>query len=199
MRDALILYAVIRDIEPAISRRVVVPASITLPQVHIVLQILFGWEDCHLWQFEFGKVDYACTDVDDDFGSPGRECRSARAVSLADALGAKRKFSYWYDFGDDWFVDIKFERRIASDQVVVPVCTEGARAGPPDDCGGVPGCFRLLEVLAGPADEEREHFVEWLGGEFDPEAFDLVGTSARLKRAFTLRKSRAKPTTLKSG
>ncbi len=195
MADTLNLYATVRHIVPAVWRRVVVPADITLPALHGVLQILFDWDDCHLWQFEFGSVDYTCPDEDgdDDYAAPGRESRSAYGVGLADALAAKKKFSYWYDFGDDWHVDIKLERRVPGDDNVIPLCTDGARAGPPDDCGGVPGYFNLLEVLAGPTSEDRESMIDWLGGEFDPEAVDLAVINADLKRAFKPRKPRAKP------
>ena len=196
MSNALILFAVVRHIEPVITRRVVVPAEITLLKLHTVLQIVFDWDNCHLWQFEFGTVDYTCPNpyAEDDFSPPGREQRPAKSVKLDAALGTKKKFSYWYDFGDDWFVDIRVEQRIAADQPVVPVCTEGARAGPPDDCGGVPGYFNLLEILAGPADEERESMVEWLGGEFDPEHVDIADINTELQHVFRPRKPR-KPRT----
>ena len=186
MKTALILQAQIRDIEPTISRRIVVPATITLPQLHDVIQIIFGWEDCHLWQFGFGKTDYTCpgSDDDGDFAGPGRDCRSAYDIKLVDALAAKKKFSYWYDFGDDWHVDIKLERTIESDHAVVPQCSEGARAGPPDDCGGPGGYMNLLDVLVGPKNAEQEEMLDWFGGEFDPAKCDLGAMNADLKRAF---------------
>ena len=78
MHTALILLATVRHCSPAISRRVVVPATITLPELHIVLQILYDWEDSHLWQFSFGKVDFMGEDEDiDDFAATNRECRGA--------------------------------------------------------------------------------------------------------------------------
>ena len=39
------------DIEPAIWRRFVVPASITLDRLHDVIQIVMGWTDSHLHAF----------------------------------------------------------------------------------------------------------------------------------------------------
>jgi len=45
-------------IKPAIWRRFVVPADITLDRLHDVIQIVMGWEDCHLHEFTIGKKRY---------------------------------------------------------------------------------------------------------------------------------------------
>ncbi|MHB8425032.1 MAG: IS1096 element passenger TnpR family protein [Gammaproteobacteria bacterium] len=47
------------------------------------------------------------------------------------------------------------------------------RACPPEDCGGPPGYEHLLETLRDPKHEDHEQMREWIGSEFDPEAFDL--------------------------
>ena len=53
-----------------------------------------------------------------------------------------------------------------------PVCMAGKRRCPPEDCGGVYGYEDLLRVLADPEDEEHESTLTWVGGSYDPEAFD---------------------------
>ena len=183
MPTALLLRASIQHCVPAITRRVVVPATISLQELHIVLQILFDWQDCHLWQFSFGKVDYVGDDVDDmdDFAASARESRGAYGVSLMDALEKRRTFLYNYDFGDDWQVDLKFERKIEGTDASIPVCIEGERAGPPEDCGGPYGYMNLLEILANPKHPEREETLEWLDEDFDPAAFDLTTVNAELR------------------
>ncbi len=40
----------------------------------------------------------------------------------------------------------------------------------------------LLKILANPAHEEHEHYREWAGEDFSPEAFDLAATNAALQR-----------------
>jgi hypothetical protein len=39
------LTVVLRDTEPAVWRRTVVPTSLTLRQLHAVLQTAMGWQD----------------------------------------------------------------------------------------------------------------------------------------------------------
>lgn len=63
-----------------------------------------------------------------------------------------------------------------------PVCIEGERAGPPENCGGTPGYECLLEVLADPHHEEHRDVLEWIGEEFDPERFDArIATVRRVR------------------
>jgi hypothetical protein len=58
-----------------------------------------------------------------------------------------------------------------------PRLVDGARACPPEDCGGFPGYHELVEVLADPTHVEYAERIEWLGGEWDPDAFDLAATN----------------------
>jgi Plasmid pRiA4b ORF-3-like protein len=53
-----------------------------------------------------------------------------------------------------------------------PLCVDGARACPPEDCGGVYGYETLLTVIQDPAHEEYDSMLEWLGGRLDPDRFD---------------------------
>jgi hypothetical protein len=57
-------------------------------------------------------------------------------------------FSYEYDFGDSWQHAVKVERIVPYDpSVALPVCLAGARACPPEDCGGFPGYANVLRAL----------------------------------------------------
>ena len=63
-----------------------------------------------------------------------------------------------------------------------PWIAEGARACPPEDCGGVGGYEHLLEVLARPKDPEYLELLEWVGGSYDPEAFDMGAINREIAR-----------------
>jgi hypothetical protein len=173
-KSALQLRVSLRDTE--VWRRLVVPASLTLRQLHAVLQTAMGWEDYHLHLFDLDGVLYG--DVEE---IEGRPLGDEETFTLAQAAEAVREFVYEYDFGDSWHHDIVIEQSIPSVGAGIPHLVDGAGACPPEDCGGTGGYEELLEVLADPAHAEHEHMLSWVGGSYDPEAFDLTGTNANLE------------------
>jgi len=88
-------------------------------------------------------------------------------------LKEKDFIHYEYDFGDGWEHKVVLEKIIPSAPgLSAPSCIAGARACPPDDCGGVGGYQEFLEAIGDPFHPEHEAMLEWIGGEFDPEYFD---------------------------
>ena len=51
---------------------------------------------------------------------------------------------------------------------------------PPEDSGGLWGYYDKLEALADKRHPEHRGIKEWMGSDFDPEAFDLADVNARL-------------------
>lgn len=93
------------------------------------------------------------------------------------------KFFYEYDFGDGWDHVILLEKILQAEPgKQYPMCLKGKNACPPDDCGGIWGYYGMLEAIQDPKHPEHESMLEWLGGEFDPEAFDLEATNKALRR-----------------
>ena len=94
-------------------------------------------------------------------------------------------FGYEYDFGDSWEYAseiAEISQRPADFQG--PVCLAGARACPPEDCGGAPGFFEILRLVAQPPDRDDGDDAdrrEWLG-EYDPAQFDLKAVNRILRR-----------------
>jgi len=164
------LKVMLRGVRPPVWRRLVVPASMTLAELHSVLQTAMGWSGGHLHAFDVDGVLYG--DVEDVDGPVGNELR----VRLSSVACAVSRFRYEYDFGDGWEHDVVIEKALTT-SVRSPLCVAGRRACPPEDCGGRWGYGHLLEVLADPADEEHAALAEWVGGVFDPEEFDVDATS----------------------
>jgi hypothetical protein len=106
------------------------------------------------------------------------------AVTLAEVCPkVKSKLIYEYDFGDGWEHTIEVQKITEPEtDAAYPVCLAGKKACPPEDCGGVWGYYEMLEALADRNHERHEEILEWLGGGFDPDAFDLEETNARLAK-----------------
>ena len=171
------LKVTLRWIKPPVWRRVLVGSHRALGDLHHTIQCVFGWEDCHLHQFDVQGEHYVAG-WEDEVGDAIDE----DTVCLCE-LGLKptRKFRYRYDFGDNWEHEILLEKVLEPQpDVRYPVCLTGRRAGPPEDCGGPWGYADLLETLADPTSSEHEEMLQWLGGPIDPEAFSLDDVNARL-------------------
>ncbi len=155
---------------PTIYRRVLVPSDILLPMLHTVIQAAMGWTNSHLHQFVKGREFYGEPSDDPDF-----DINDYTEIPLSSFLKkAKDTFKYEYDFGDGWAHDIVLEKILPlTDDFKHPVCIEGKMSCPPEDCGGLRGYYGMLDILKQPNHEEYEEYIEWLGGDFNPEEFSV--------------------------
>jgi hypothetical protein len=170
------LKIVLSGLRPPIWRRVLVRGDIPLGLLHAVVQVAMGWTNNHLHQFVAGERYYSdpAFGLEDYFGEP--QTLDENQVTLRQvAPHQKDAFLYEYDFGDSWQHAIRVEKILAQNRPATAFaeCTGGARACPPEDCGGVFGYEELLETLQHPRRKEYPELIDWLGGSFDPEAFDL--------------------------
>lgn len=133
------IEAHILDIEPAVNRTLELPFSLTLAQLHAVLQAAFGWTGNHLHRFEIGGLDYGPIDPEEDDSSRRTfDCSGVRLHDFALRYGRPVEFLYEYDFGDSWVhvLTLNTVQRDSGGQY--PRCTGGSRGGPPEDSGGAP-------------------------------------------------------------
>lgn len=163
------------DVLPRVWRRIVVPAEVTLDQLHTVVQIAMGWEDDHLHQWE---------SAGQRFGEPSdREITDERQVRLLSVASAGQSLDYLYDFGDGWAHRVTVDEILQPDVAgVVPRCEAGRRACPPEDIGGAYGYAELLAALANPtggSDWEQE--LAQLHANFDPDRFDHERVSSMMR------------------
>ena len=164
------LKVTLRRSRPPIWRRVEVSADVTLFKLHQILQIVMGWTDSHLHQFERGNTYYG--EPDPEFGM---QRQNERRVQLAEVLRKpKDRMHYEYDFGDGWDHDVVLESiTLAGPGDPLPRVLAGKGACPPEDVGGLGGYYDFLEALRDPKHPEHDDMVQWRGGNFDPKAFDL--------------------------
>ena len=180
LRDhVLLLTILVRDIAPPIWRELRVPVLFSFDRLHRAIQTAFGWTTTHLYQFEVG--DHEIGVPGEDYGAPLRDARRTTLRELVKP--AVKRFVYRYDFGDDWVHDIAVEARISVPDITeFPVCTGGARSGPPEDCGGPDGYATLLKILRDRTHPEHAEWRRWVGRDFDPETFDKDDVNEALAR-----------------
>ncbi len=172
----------LHDSKPPIWRRVQV-ADCTLDKLHEHIQTAMGWENSHLHQFEISGNRYGDPKL---LGGMGlNEFKNSLKTKLSEILpanGKKFRFRYEYDFGDGWLHEILFEGCPEPEKgMKYPLCVEGERACPPDDCGGIWGYYEMLSALADPTNEQHDHFMEWIG-EVDPDEFNAVKATKEMKK-----------------
>ena len=143
----------------------------------MAIQDAMGWLDYHLHLFriidpESGELDEI--GIPDDEPIDGElECFPGWELPIAHYfLKPGDHGDYEYDFGDGWEHEVVFEGIFPREaRTRYPKCVDGARACPPEDCGGVHGFLELLKIIRTPSHKEHKSMMTWLGGKYDPEAF----------------------------
>jgi hypothetical protein len=172
------------DTRPAIWRRIQVQ-DCTLDKLHGHIQTTMGWTNSHLHHFKVGEQLYGDPDLMQE-NFEDMEYKDSTATKVSDLLpktGKRFRFQYEYDFGDSWHHEVLFEGVVrANPRANYPLCLEGARACPPEDCGGVWGYADFVEAIQNPDNERHEELLEWVGGSFDPERFDPAKATTAMKK-----------------
>jgi len=175
------LKVTLRYTKPPIWRRLLVPAGVTLEVLHDILQAAMGWYDSHLHEFSIGQKRFGKPDPEDDLMDLPAVINE-RTAYLFIVLGkARSKAIYTYDFGDSWEHMIVVEKVLPPDpRIGYPICVGGKLKCPPEDCGGIPGYYNFLEAIGDPAHKEHEDMLDWVGGDYNPEAFSVDDVNRRL-------------------
>lgn len=172
----------LNNIRPSIWRRFLVPANIHLDRLHDVLQVVMGWEDEHLHQYVINGIIYGIPNNEEDFFDLEVVDESDMLLNqVAQQTGDRLRYDY--DFGDSWHHTLILEKILPPDPTMrYPRCLEGKRACPPEDVGGIGGYQYFLEAIRDPRHEEHDEYLEWAGGSFDPEEFDLEAINQKLRK-----------------
>jgi hypothetical protein len=183
-------HITIDGIDPPVWRKVALDGDMTLRTLHHVIQAAFGWTDAHLHEFVVEEQTYSMLDNDnvldmieelDQIPSDDRKAKLQRLVYPG------QTFTYLYDFGDSWSHVIKVETIESRMQKIgAAYIIDGGRAGPPEDVGGVYGYQEFLDTIKNRRrSQEAQDYLQWVGGEFDPEAFDRrIANNALLRMAW---------------
>ena len=175
LRSIYQLKITLKGFRPPIWRRFLVASTVSLEDVHDILQMVMGWADSHMHEFSMGSDRYGVPDG--DFPSDIQDEAKYRLDQVL--TKAKDKLNYTYDFGDGWEHEVVLEKILPFETgTALPVCLEGSRACPPEDIGGIGGYAMFLDAISDPEHPEHESMLEWIvediDGDFDPEYFDLA-------------------------
>lgn len=166
----------LRDTKPPIWRRIQVPETYTFWDLHVAIQNAMGWTDSHLHEFEVMDPSYG---ENVRIGLPHEEYKDEVIPdwkrNISNFFSEKNpKAHYIYDFGDSWEHLIQLEKILTKEKNVdYPICINGKRACPPEDCGGIWGYEEFLKAIRNPKHKEHKEMLEWIGREFDSEHFDV--------------------------
>ncbi|MGB7085161.1 MAG: plasmid pRiA4b ORF-3 family protein [Phormidesmis sp.] len=168
------LRIVLADSEPQIWRRILVPADVTLSQLHEILQQVMGWQNLHDYVFQLGS------------GAAKSPCNPQALLREVGAIAIDQPIYYSYDSHSGWLhrIDIEttdIETVADATREPLPVCVGGALACPPEGSGGVWGYEELLIRLEDSEDPEYIDLIEKYG-DFDPYAFEVAQVNARLEK-----------------
>ena len=172
------------DLSYPVTRRLTVPHTVRLTDLHLILQAVMGWDNSHLYEYTCGR---SLRWADEAGFFEGPDDRSLAKSTLADVIagmGRTKSFTYTYDMGDSWEHDLRPSkpRVMAAGEAEFALHAATGRC-PPDDSGGAPGFDYMLECLANPDSDDRDHYVEWLGGDNWDQTVDLADLTARFAKA----------------
>ncbi len=165
---------ILKGIKPVVWRRIQVPESYNFWDLHVAIQDAMGWHDGHLHSFNVlnpqtgEKEEIGIVDEDGE-----EECLPGWEIPISSYITLQNeKVSYAYDFGDNWEHSLLLEKIIYRDsEKKYPLCIAGEMACPPENCGGIGGYEKLLNIIKDPNHEEYDNMLEWLEDRFDPERF----------------------------
>ena len=188
---ALVLKIKIKEsTKPPIWRKIKINQNTTFEDFHYIIQIAFGWEDEHLYQFSpkgwnsypvLIAETYMESDDLNDFSDPktfpNGERYDVAKIKLKDYFKKlKQKMIYIYDFGDDWEHQIELVE-ITDEVLLHPMCISGKGSDLEEDCGGIWGFYNMVDAINNPKHPEHKDFMEWLGLEkgtfWDINKFDI--------------------------
>ena len=165
--------------DPKVTRSFTVSPLISMYELHHIIQIVMGWTNSHIYQFNHGENIIADTRLVDDELGPVTDVKDVMVTQVFSHVG--NTVTYEYDFGDGWMHHLELvDRSIHPTQEVLPLVISGENACPPEDCGGIHGYKELLEVLKNPKHPEHRETKVWVGSTFNPTKFSVDACNKEL-------------------
>jgi len=92
----------------------------------------------------------------------------------------------WYDFGDDWMIDITLEnimRHLDSEDITLPEVIDGEGFGIIENCGGTWGLADIVKAFHNKKSKSYKEYSDWLGiDHFNIALFNINEMNDRLQK-----------------
>jgi hypothetical protein len=149
-----------------------VPKEISFSLLHQIIQIVMGWENSHLYQFELGEHAF--------LEKPMHTSDQDAELKIDPFLAEQAPLAYIYDFGDRWHHQLTLEAS-PTNAITVPQCLDGQNACPPEDSGGNRLFQQLLQTRKKNPDKTDSQWQQWIGDHWQPQAFHLDAVNKELR------------------
>jgi hypothetical protein len=150
-----------------IWRRLMVPETCRLEDLHNIIQTIMGWKNSQVFLFSSGgPLDSNLT------------MKDLRDRGLMEIL---------YEYGAKWTVKIMLLSLYEKPGEVKVRCVAGAGAAPPECVGGPLRFRKAVSALEGGSDSERMGARLELGQDFDPGLFDLEACNQKLNSGLLIK------------
>lgn len=193
----------LRDSEPLIYRRVIVPSNISFEKLHNIIQQSMGWSNSYLYDFNIKEENLRVTcDKEaiseyefysklklNEKNDPNGFIRNmlkikpklSNEVSIDFYLNRSNKIEYVYDFGDYWKHDIILEEIIEDYVDDYHKCVEAEGNCPPEDIGGIEEYIEFLEVINDKNHPDYANVALWASKQNYKEGFDIESVNILMK------------------
>ncbi|MDR2518597.1 MAG: plasmid pRiA4b ORF-3 family protein [Spirochaetaceae bacterium] len=176
-----------------IWRRVVVPETCRLENLHWIIQRAFDWSGAGSFRFltespplereEKPKhtVIIPISQFRNKAKPPAKADRELNTRLPLGDLGLQGIMELSYEYGAAWLVKLLLMTRLDLDKDTPVCCIAGAGSAPPEHLDGPVALRRYLSLLECGTQEERKGAQDLLGAGFNQEHFDLEACNQRLK------------------
>ncbi|MFW6269108.1 MAG: plasmid pRiA4b ORF-3 family protein [Bacillota bacterium] len=186
MTKILQLKISLKKSDPEIWRRILIKEVNTFEDLHETIQVVMDWGDYHLHEFRIDKTKYIGNQPPPPYSMNKRTFIDERKTKLSEYLDKKGNvINYLYDPGDNWehlikVEEVKDEEKYKYRKKNYPVVIDGENAAPPEDVGGIPGYYQMLEAISDSDHPEHEMFDHWLKKDFNPYQFNMIKVNEKL-------------------
>lgn len=163
------LKIVLLNTKPSVYRTIQINHDATFFELHVAIQIAFGWENSHLHMFMINNEEIGNEEFDE---FEDQNTLNQLSITLNQKIiFEKQKLLYVYDFGDNWEHEITVTKFLEAKNTFYPKCIRGSRNRPPEDCGGVWGFEEFKEIMGNRKHPAFKEMKLWHGGMYDEDYF----------------------------